>query len=79
MKVLHLSTFDIDGGAARGSFWLHEALKENGVDSAMMVGHKQIGDDQLRTVFGGHGEVNDVRITRGGYAAGLIAHVGSDL
>jgi glycosyltransferase involved in cell wall biosynthesis len=47
MKVLHLSTFDIDGGAARGSFWLHEALKENGVDSAMMVGRKQSDDDRV--------------------------------
>jgi glycosyltransferase involved in cell wall biosynthesis len=47
MRVLHLSTFDIDGGAARGAFWLHEALKESGVDSAMMVGHKDSDDDRV--------------------------------
>src|SRR3546814_709590 len=26
MRVLHLSTFDIRGGAARGTYWLHQAL-----------------------------------------------------
>src|SRR5690606_14198302 len=26
VKVLHLSTFDIRGGAARGAYWLHQAL-----------------------------------------------------
>ena len=47
MKVLHLSTFDIDGGAARGSFWLHEALKDRGVDSTMMVGRKKSENDSV--------------------------------
>ena len=47
MKVLHLSTFDVDGGAARGSLWLHEALRERGVDSAMMVGKKNGSDDTI--------------------------------
>ena len=45
MKVLHLSKSDIDGGAARGSFWLHEALKARGVDSSMMVARKFSDDD----------------------------------
>lgn len=45
MKVLHLSKSDIDGGAARGSFWLHEALKARGVDSSMMVARKYSDDD----------------------------------
>lgn len=47
MKVLHISTFDIDGGAARGAFWLHEALRERGVDSTMMVGRKKSDDDSV--------------------------------
>ncbi|HEX6958087.1 MAG TPA: glycosyltransferase family 4 protein [Ferrovibrio sp.] len=44
MRILHLSTFDTDGGAARGSLWLHEALRRRNVDSALMVGSKR-GDD----------------------------------
>ncbi|HEY4343350.1 MAG TPA: glycosyltransferase family 4 protein [Parvibaculum sp.] len=45
MRVLHLSKSDIDGGAARGSFWLHEALRARGVDSSMMVARKLSDDD----------------------------------
>jgi len=37
MKILHLSTTDIQGGAARGAFWLHKALQQQGVESAMFV------------------------------------------
>ncbi len=47
MKVLHLSTFDTDGGAARGAFWLHDALRAQGVDSTMMVGHKDSDNDSV--------------------------------
>jgi glycosyltransferase involved in cell wall biosynthesis len=47
MRILHLSTTDIDGGAARGSYWLHEALKEQGVDSSMMVARKHSEDDTI--------------------------------
>lgn len=52
MKVLHLSTFDVDGGAARGSLWLHEALRARGIDSAMMVGRKQSRDDTIMALPG---------------------------
>lgn len=44
MKVLHLSTFDIRGGAARGTYWLHQALSRRGVDSRMLVGRKYSSD-----------------------------------
>lgn len=44
MRVLHLSTFDIRGGAARGAYWLHRALTERGVDSHMLVGRKYGSD-----------------------------------
>lgn len=44
MKVLHLSTFDIRGGAARGAYWLHQALERRGVDSRMLVGRKYSSD-----------------------------------
>lgn len=44
MRVLHLSTFDIRGGAARGTYWLHQALARRGVDSRMLVGRKYSDD-----------------------------------
>ena len=47
MRVLHLSTFDQDGGAARGSLWLHDALRAQGVDSVMMVGRKTSDDSSI--------------------------------
>ncbi|MDP4188162.1 MAG: glycosyltransferase family 4 protein [Bacteroidota bacterium] len=37
MKVLHLSTTDISGGAARAAYRLHKGLQEIGVESYMLV------------------------------------------
>ena len=48
MKVLHLSTFDIEGGAARAAFRLHRSLVSSDVDSRMLVRSKT-GDDPLVT------------------------------
>lgn len=36
MKVLHLVGGDLSGGAARGAYWLHEALLKAGVDSWLL-------------------------------------------
>jgi glycosyltransferase involved in cell wall biosynthesis len=55
MRILHLSTTDILGGAARGAFWLHSALRRRGVDSVMLVDRKY-GDSpsvRQRSEFGG--------------------------
>jgi len=52
MRVLHLSTFDIGSGAARGSLWLHEALMRRNVDSMMMVGQKAGDDDSIHPLPG---------------------------
>lgn len=40
MRVLHLSTHDIRGGAARAAFRLHTALRRAGHDSTMLVAHR---------------------------------------
>lgn len=48
MKVLHLSTFDIVGGAARASYRLHQGLQRIGVTSQMLV-QKKLSDE--RTVI----------------------------
>ena len=47
MKILHLSTYDTIGGAARATTRLHEGLGEIGVESAMLVRRKRT---QLDTV-----------------------------
>src|SRR3546814_12002613 len=44
MRVLHLSTFDIRGGAARGTYWLHQALARRDVASRMLVRRKYSRD-----------------------------------
>ncbi|MCX7594850.1 MAG: glycosyltransferase family 4 protein [Fischerella sp.] len=40
MKVLHLSTYDIHGGAARATYRLHQGLQRIGVHSQMLVKEK---------------------------------------
>lgn len=40
MRILHLSTSDLQGGAAKGAFSLHSSLRRSGVDSLMLVGLK---------------------------------------
>lgn len=37
MKILHLSTFAHQGGAARAAFTIHRSLRDHGVDSQMVV------------------------------------------
>ena len=36
MKILHLVAGELNGGAARGAYWLHTALRELGVDSRIL-------------------------------------------
>ncbi len=44
MNVLHLNTFDIEGGAARAAWRLHQGLRAAGTDSRMLVQTKTSGD-----------------------------------
>lgn len=55
MKILHLNTWDIEGGASRGAYWMHQSLLKAGVDSMMLVGYKCSDDytvigSQYRTI-----------------------------
>ena len=43
-KVLHLSTSDLEGGAARAAYRLHQGLKKCSADSQMLVRAKQSND-----------------------------------
>src|SRR3546814_13982057 len=52
MRVLHLSTFDIRGGAASGTYWLHQALARRDGDSSMQVGRKYSGDPTVTEQHG---------------------------
>lgn len=47
MKILHLSQSDIEGGAARGAYWLHTALQQAGVESQMLVASKDSHDPRV--------------------------------
>lgn len=49
MKILHVSTLDIAGGAARGAYWIHRALREMGADSHMFVSDKRSQDPSVVT------------------------------
>ena len=62
MKVLHVSTSDINGGAARGTYWMHTALKRAGIDSHMLVAEKYTSDD---TVIGPSGITGSQKILNG--------------
>jgi glycosyltransferase involved in cell wall biosynthesis len=55
VNVLHLSSYDIKGGAARAAYRLHQGLKSSGVNSRMLVREKSTGD---YTVIGPKGELN---------------------
>jgi glycosyltransferase involved in cell wall biosynthesis len=48
MKVLHLSTSDIEGGAARAAYRLHQGLQQIGVPSEMLVRAKFSGDPAVK-------------------------------
>lgn len=47
MKILHLSTGDINGGASKGAYWLHHGLIDNGYDSNMVVARKYSDDPMV--------------------------------
>ncbi|MFC4455907.1 glycosyltransferase [Deinococcus sonorensis] len=52
MNVLHLSTDDLGGGAARGAYWLHQALRSEGVASRMLVQRKSTQDPDVLLAAG---------------------------
>lgn len=50
MKVLHLSTYDIRGGAARSAYRLHQGMLASGIESQMLVRSK-LAQDSLVHAF----------------------------
>ncbi len=49
MKILHLSTSDLDGGAARAAYRLHRGLQPTSTDSQMLVRAKNSADETVIT------------------------------
>ena len=50
MKILLVSSSDMDGGAARAAYRLHQSLLEIGIDSHMLVHSKSSSDPRVLTV-----------------------------
>lgn len=49
MRVVHISPADTDGGASKGAYRLHTALRAYGVDSTMLVQRKYTDDPSVVT------------------------------
>lgn len=51
MKILHLSTSDINGGAAKAAFAIHKALQANNINSKMLVQEKLSDDNNVESII----------------------------
>lgn len=52
MKILHLIGGDLNGGAARGAYWLHTALRSLGVNSRILTNSRStINDENVASVL----------------------------
>jgi len=47
MKILQISTYDLESGAARAAYRLHKGLRQLGQDCYMVVRHKSSADDSV--------------------------------
>lgn len=50
LRVVHVSPSDIGGGAEKGAYAIHKALRSSGVDSIMLVQRKYSVDSTVRTL-----------------------------
>lgn len=53
MRILHLSTYDSGGGAAKAAYRLHHALLNLGEDSLMLVQQKRSSEAQIQRIPNG--------------------------
>ena len=51
MRIVHISTYDIQGGAALAAYRLHRGLRQIGENCRMLVMHKASADDMVSPVF----------------------------
>ena len=64
MKVLHLSTHDTFGGAAKAAYRLHRGLLGAGVDSGMQVAWRSSADETVRAMKDSRGLTRARRFIR---------------
>lgn len=51
MKILHIIAGDLEEGAARGAYWLHQGLRECGIDSNIYTNSKTtLGDASVKSI-----------------------------
>ncbi|MCI5196633.1 MAG: glycosyltransferase [Candidatus Electrothrix sp. AW5] len=51
MKILHIVSGELNGGAARGAYWLHLGLKQLGVDSKVLTNSfDTLGDNDVVSI-----------------------------
>src|SRR5690606_29272719 len=50
LRVLHFSTGDVHGGAAKAAYRLHSALRAAGHSSRMLVRNKQTDDEDVQVL-----------------------------
>lgn len=51
MKILHIIAGNIGEGAARGAYWLHQGLREQGIDSKIYTNSKTtLGDNSVVSI-----------------------------
>lgn len=50
MKILHVNSFDIRGGAARAVCRIHAALQKNNIKSNMLVAKKNSNDENIKKI-----------------------------
>ncbi len=50
MKILHIVAGNLNGGAAKGAYWLHSGLCEVGVQSKILVNAKSPKDERIISV-----------------------------
>jgi glycosyltransferase involved in cell wall biosynthesis len=53
IKVVHLVAGDLNGGAARGAYWLHKGLLKHGVESQIITNHHDDFSDPTVTSLSG--------------------------
>jgi glycosyltransferase involved in cell wall biosynthesis len=52
MKILHLVAGELNGGAGRGAYWLHQGLRDLGVESTILTNAKEdIRDESVITLI----------------------------
>lgn len=56
MKILHIFGGNIVGGAARGAYWLHLALKNNGISSKILVAFNSSKEEDIVPLIKGRKE-----------------------